>query len=579
MPILRLALAQTNPRLGDFSRNSLQIVNTTLEAYGQGADVVAFGEMALTGYPIEDLANRPDFLHQSRTALENAAEQIADAGAGSIPVIVGFAHGPVGENYESSHSPSAIAYNSAAILQDGRIIGIYNKHHLPNYSVFDEYRIFRPGTEAVVVHVAGADVALAICEDIWREGGPVAAIAEARPSLLLVLNGSPFEREKDEVRLPLVQRRAEQVNAPVAYLNLVGGQDDLVFDGGSFVTNKSGKLLARAHQFVEQTLYVDVDVAESTSHGSQIGPGISVVEAGSGSPLRPTRARLTAEIAEQLEINEQIWDALVLGMRDYVEKNGFSSVILGLSGGIDSAVCAALAVDALGSDRVFGVSMPSNYSSDHSRSDADDLAQRLGINIRTEAIASLVEPVESQLNLDGVAAENLQARIRGIILMGLSNAEGHLVLTTGNKTEIAVGYSTIYGDSVGGFAPIRDVPKTLVWELARWRNEHARKKGLTPPIPENSITKPPSAELRPGQVDQDSLPEYDVLDAILDLYITEQRSAQDIVARGFDDAMVKRVISLVDRAEWKRRQGAIGPKISQMAFGRDRRLPVTFTRN
>ncbi|MEY4533567.1 MAG: hypothetical protein RI926_1336 [Actinomycetota bacterium] len=579
MPILRLALAQTNPRLGDFSHNSSQIVNTAVESFLQGADLVAFGEMALTGYPIEDLATRPEFLHQAWRALEEVAEAISAGGAGAIPVIVGFAHGPVDNHDTHTHSPSAIAHNSAAVLQDGRIIGIYNKHHLPNYSVFDEYRIFRPGTDAVVVHVAGADVALAICEDIWREGGPVAAIAEVKPSMLLVLNGSPFEREKDEVRLPLVQRRAEQVNAPVAYLNLVGGQDDLVFDGGSFVTNSSGKVLARAHQFVEQTLVVDIDVKDSSTHGSQVGPGVVVVEAGAGHPSRATRAAIPTTIAPQLDINEQIWDALVLGMRDYVEKNGFRSLILGLSGGIDSAVCAALAVDAIGQDRVFGVSMPSNYSSEHSRSDADDLAERLGISIRTEAIAPLVEPVESQLHLDGIAAENLQARIRGIILMGLSNAEGHLVLTTGNKTEIAVGYSTIYGDSVGGFAPIRDVPKTLVWELARWRNEHARKQGLTPPIPENSITKPPSAELRPGQVDQDTLPEYDVLDAILDAYITERVGSKEIIARGFDADMVLRVISLVDRAEWKRRQGAIGPKISEMAFGRDRRLPVTFTRN
>jgi NAD+ synthase (glutamine-hydrolysing) len=579
MPILRLALAQTNPRLGDFSRNVLQIVNTAVEAFGQGADLVAFGEMSLTGYPIEDLATRPDFLRETRIHLEDIATKIAASGAGSIPVIVGFPHGPLDDHHATSGSPSAIAYNSAAVLQDGRIIGIYNKHHLPNYSVFDEYRIFRAGSDALVLHVAGADVALAICEDIWREGGPVAAIAEIKPSLLLILNGSPFEREKDEVRLPLVQRRAEQVNAPAVYLNLVGGQDDLVFDGGSFVTNASGKVLARAHQFVEQTLLVDIDVKDSTTHGSQVGPGVVVVEAGAGNPQRSTRTKVTAEIAPQLDINEQIWDALVLGMRDYVEKNGFRSVILGLSGGIDSAVCAALAVDAIGPDRVFGVSMPSNYSSDHSRSDADDLAERLGIDIRTEAIAPLVEPVETQLHLDGVAAENLQARIRGIILMGLSNAEGHLVLTTGNKTEIAVGYSTIYGDSVGGFAPIRDVPKTLVWELAKWRNEHARKKGLTPPIPDNSITKPPSAELRPGQVDQDTLPEYDVLDAILDAYITERVSREVIISCGFDAEMVDRVISLVDRAEWKRRQGAIGPKISEMAFGRDRRLPVTFTRN
>jgi len=579
MPILRLALAQTNPRLGDFSRNSLQIVNTTIEAYAQGADLVAFGEMSLTGYPIEDLANRPDFLRETRAHLETIATQISAAGAGSIPVIVGFPHGPLDDHHANTHSPSAIAYNSAAVLQDGRIIGIYNKHHLPNYSVFDEYRIFRSGTDALVVHVAGADVALAICEDIWREGGPVAAIAKVKPSLLLILNGSPFEREKDEVRLPLVQRRAEQVGAPAVYLNLVGGQDDLVFDGGSFATNASGKVLARAHQFVEQTLMLDIDVKDSTTHGAQVGPGVVVVEAGMGHPQRSTRSKIVHDIAPQLEIHEQIWDALVLGMRDYVEKNGFRSVILGLSGGIDSAVCAALAVDAIGPDRVCGVSMPSNYSSDHSRSDADDLAERLGIDMRTEAIASLVEPVETQLHLDGVAAENLQARIRGIILMGLSNAEGHLVLTTGNKTEIAVGYSTIYGDSVGGFAPIRDVPKTLVWELARWRNEHARKKGLTPPIPENSISKPPSAELRPGQVDQDTLPEYDVLDAILDAYITERVGRDVIISRGFSAETVDRVISLVDRAEWKRRQGAIGPKISEMAFGRDRRLPVTFTRN
>ena len=579
MPILRLALAQTNPRLGDFSRNSLQIVNTAVEAYAQGADLVAFAEMSLTGYPIEDLANRPDFLRETRTHLEEIATRISAAGAGSIPVIVGFPHGPLDDHHANTHSPSAIAYNSAAVLQDGRIIGIYNKHHLPNYSVFDEYRIFRSGTDALVVHVAGADIALAICEDIWREGGPVAAIAQVKPSLLLILNGSPFEREKDEVRLPLVQRRAEQVNAPAVYVNLVGGQDDLVFDGGTFATNASGKVLARAHQFVEQTLMLDIDVKDSTTHGAQVGPGVVVVEAGKGHPERATRSKIVNDIAPQLDINEQIWDALVLGMRDYVEKNGFRSVILGLSGGIDSAVCAALAVDAIGPDRVFGVSMPSNYSSDHSRSDADDLAERLGIDMRTEAIAPLVEPVETQLHLDGIAAENLQARIRGIILMGLSNAEGHLVLTTGNKTEIAVGYSTIYGDSVGGFAPIRDVPKTLVWELARWRNEHARKKGLTPPIPENSITKPPSAELRPGQVDQDTLPEYDVLDAILDAYITERVGRDEIISRGFGSEMVDRVISLVDRAEWKRRQGAIGPKISEMAFGRDRRLPVTFTRN
>jgi NAD+ synthase (glutamine-hydrolysing) len=380
------------------------------------------------------------------------------------------------------------------------------------------------------------------------------------------------------VRLPLVRRRAAQIRAHVAYLNLVGGQDDLVFDGDSFVVDAAGKLLARSPQFVEDLLLVDLNLPDSTSQGQQLGEGLTVVHAGNA--VKFHRELASPKVATPSEDSrEQIWNALVLGLRDYVEKNGFASVILGLSGGIDSAVCAALAVDAIGAHRVFGVSMPSEYSSDHSRSDADDLADRLGMSLRTEPISTLVSPIEKQLQLHDVAAENLQARIRGIILMGLSNAEGHLVLTTGNKTEIAVGYSTIYGDSVGGFAPIRDVPKTLVWDLALWRNSHARRQNQREPIPEASITKPPSAELRPGQLDQDSLPEYDVLDALLEAYITQRRGRDEVIALGFDAAMVDRVIALVDRAEWKRRQGAIGPKISEMAFGRDRRLPVTFVRS
>jgi len=580
MPTLRLALAQTNPRLGDFLGNSEKITSDVRRAYEQGADIVVFGEMALSGYPIEDLATRPEFLHRARSALDAIAAELAVTGVGHIPVVLGFPNGPTDHSsLSTAHSPNAIAYNSAAVLQDGRVIGIYNKHHLPNYSVFDEYRNFRIGTEGLILHLAGADLAIAICEDIWREGGPVAALTSVHPGMLIVINGSPFEREKDEVRLPLVQRRALELNAPVAYLNLVGGQDDLVFDGDSFVVNAGGKVIARSPQFAEDLLLVDLDLADSRTHGRQIGQGMVVVDAGSGNPHRAERIPRSALVSEHKSDLEQIWSALVLGLHDYVAKNGFPSVILGLSGGIDSAVCAAIAVDALGPARVFGVSMPSNYSSDHSRSDADELADRLGIDIRTEPIAPLVAPVESQLNLDGVAAENLQARIRGIILMGLSNAEGHLVLTTGNKTEIAVGYSTIYGDSVGGFAPIRDVPKMLVWDLARWRNAHASTLGQTAPIPENSITKPPSAELRPGQVDQDTLPEYDVLDAILDAYITHRLPRDEVVSQGFDADTVDRIIGLVDRAEWKRRQGAIGPKISEMAFGRDRRLPVTYTKN
>ena len=579
MPILRLALAQTNPRLGDFSGNISTIVGYVQRAAAKGADLVAFGEMALTGYPIEDLATRPEFLHLARTELEGLALRLLSAGLGSTTVVIGFPNGPISlPATNAAHSPTAIAHNAAAVIQDGRVLGIYNKHHLPNYSVFDEHRNFRPGDSVMIVHVAGCDVAMTICEDIWRDGDLMTSIADVHPGLLLVINGSPFEREKDEVRLPLVRRRAKQTGAHVAYLNLVGGQDDLVFDGDSFVVNASGKLLARSPQFVEDLLVVDLELPASRTNGAPIGAGFTVVQAGRPSPSH-VALRTPSPVERSDDSREQIWNALVLGLRDYVEKNNFPSLILGLSGGIDSAVCAALAVDAVGAERVFGVSMPSDYSSNHSRTDADDLAERLGIDLRSEAISNLVAPIEAQLALSEISAENLQARIRGVILMSLSNAEGHLVLTTGNKTEIAVGYSTIYGDSVGGFAPIRDVPKTLVWELARWRNEAARRANLREPIPEASITKPPSAELRPGQLDQDTLPEYDVLDALLDAYVTKRMGRDEVVALGFDAFTVDRVIALVDRAEWKRRQGAIGPKISEMAFGRDRRLPVTFVRS
>lgn len=377
MPILRLALAQTNPRLGDFSGNINAIMGFVQRAASRGSDIVAFGEMALTGYPIEDLATRPEFLHHARVELDGLAVRLLSAGLGSTTVIIGF---PSTANNQSTanpaHSPTAIAHNSAAVIQDGRVLGVYNKHHLPNYSVFDEHRNFRPGNSVMIVHVAGCDVAVAICEDIWRESDFMKDVADAHPGLLLVINGSPFEREKDEVRLPLVRKRAAQIEAHIAYLNLVGGQDDLVFDGDSFVVNASGKLLARSPQFVEDLLVVDLDLPSSRTNGAQIGEGFTVVQAGQPSQSHVALAtRIPKESNE--DSREQVWNALVLGLRDYVIKNSFPSVILGLSGGIDSAVCAALAVDALGADRVFGVSMPSDYSSDHSRSDADDLAERL----------------------------------------------------------------------------------------------------------------------------------------------------------------------------------------------------------
>lgn len=573
MPRLRLALAQSNPLVGDLAGNAEQIIAAARSAAQQGADLLALGEMALTGYPIEDLASRPSFLVDAGAAVTALAVRLEAEGLGHLPVVVGHPDGPHEPRLlGTSNAPTAIAQNCASVLQHGRVVARYAKHHLPNYGVFDEYRIFIPGDELLVLRLRGVDVALIICEDLWRDGGPVGRVLESDAGVLLVINASPFERDKDEVRLPLVTRRAIETDTVVAYVNLVGGQDDLVFDGDSVVVDGQGTILARAPQFVEHLLVVDVDAADATD--TELPPNVRRVELAGGGAS--SEHPVAADVAELPDDREQLWNALVTGTRDYVRKNGFRSVILGLSGGIDSAVCAAIAADAIGPENVYGVSMPSRWSSDHSRSDADDLAERIGLNYSVEAIADLVQPVETQLALDGVAAENLQARIRAIILMGLSNMHGHLVLTTGNKTELSVGYSTIYGDSVGGFAPIKDVPKLLVWELARWRNEAAVARGQTPPIPENSIAKPPSAELRPGQVDQDTLPPYEVLDAILEAYVDRELGRDDVVALGFEAETVDFVTRLVDRSEWKRRQGAIGPKISGMAFGRDRRMPITY---
>lgn len=573
MPRLRLALAQTNPVVGDLLGNADQILAAAREAGAGNADILAMGEMAMSGYPIEDLASRPSFLRTAHDAVRTLAKRLQDEGLGDLVVIVGHPDGPFEPRLlGSSNAPTAIAQNCASVLHNGHVKATYAKHHLPNYSVFDEYRIFIPGDELLVMRIRGADVALIVCEDLWRDGGPVGRVLEADAGLLVVINASPFERDKDEVRLPLVTRRATETDTVVAYVNITGGQDDLVFDGDSVVVDGSGAILARAPQFKEHLLLIDVDLPDAD-------PSTALPENVRRISLEvPERKRgaLPADLAVLPDDREQVWNALVVGLRDYVEKNGFASVIFGLSGGIDSAVCAVLAADAIGADNVYAVSLPSRYSSEHSKTDAEDLAERVGLHFSTEAIADLVAPIDEQLGLDGLAAENVQARVRGVVLMALSNQHGHLVLTTGNKTELAVGYSTIYGDSVGGFAPLKDVPKTLVWELARWRNDVAAGRGETEPIPENSIVKPPSAELRPGQRDQDTLPSYDILDGILDAYITRALGHDDVIALGFDAATVDEVTKLVDRAEWKRRQGAIGPKISGMAFGRDRRLPITY---
>ncbi len=438
--------------------------------------------------------------------------------------------------------------------------------------MFDEYRYFVPGTSLTVVRVRGVDVAVAICEDIWQDGGPVAAAREAAAGLLVVINGSPYERNKDDARLALVRRRAAASDCTLAYVNMVGGQDELVFDGDSIVVSADGVVLARASQFEETCLLVDLDLPAAPEQPPQLGDVTHTVLT---MEPPPAYAPNSAQVAPRLTDDAEVYGALVLGVRDYVGKNGFHSVVIGLSGGIDSALTAAVACDAVGAAQVHGISMPSRYSSEHSEADARDLALRTGLNFQTTSIEPMVAAFLGELKLTGLAEENLQARVRGTTLMGLSNQHGHLVLATGNKSELAVGYSTLYGDSVGGFAPLKDVPKTLVWQLARWRNAEAVARGETPPIPDSSISKEPSAELRPDQRDTDSLPSYDVLDDLLDDYVEHDRGSADLVDAGFDAQLVDEVLRLIDAAEFKRRQYPIGPKISFKAFGRDRRLPIT----
>ncbi|WP_329012646.1 NAD+ synthase [Micromonospora rifamycinica] len=579
MTTLRLALCQVNPTVGDTAGNAELIRAWTRRAADAGAQLVAFPEMVLTGYPVEDLVFRRSFVAASQAALHRLAADLATDGLGDLPVVVGYLDADGPPQVSGDAQPGRGARNAAALLHRGEVVARYFKHHLPNYGVFDEDRYFVPGDTLTVVRVAGVDVALTICEDLWQAGGPFAVARQAGVGLVVNINGSPYELNKDDVRLPLVRRRAVEAGAPIAYVNLVGGQDELVFEGDSMIVSADGDLLTRAPQFVEHLLVHDVELAGAGPHAADAGglaDGMRVVrrtvEVVPPAPTGPVAdGGLLAPIADEAEV----WQALVLGLRDYVDKNRFPSVVLGLSGGIDSAVVAALAVDALGPQRVVGVSLPSQHSSEHSRADAEDLAKRTGLDYRVEPIQPMVDTFLANISLSGVAVENLQARVRGVILMALSNQEGHLVLTTGNKSELAVGYSTLYGDSVGGFNPVKDVWKTLVWRLAKWRNADAARRGETPPIPENSIGKPPSAELSPGQLDSDSLPDYDVLDPILIGYVDGDLGRAGLVESGHDPAVVDKVLRLVDTAEYKRRQSAPGTKISMKAFGRDRRLPIT----
>ena len=528
--MLKIAIAQFNATLGDLAGNAARIVEYAERARAAGADLLLTPELSLCGYPPEDLLLRPDFYRACERELESLAARVT-----GIAVLVGHPEAASGRRY-----------NAASVLENGRRVATYHKQLLPNYEVFDEERYFDPGSTSCVFTIKGVRCGINICADIWEAGAAEGAYA-AGAELLLVLNASPYHLDKFEDRAAVLRRRIAATGIPAVYANLVGGQDELVFDGASFALDAAGREMVRLPQFEESLGFVDVVQGEPQ-------PGA---------------------LAVPQALEAQVYAALVLGVRDYIGKNDFPGVLIGLSGGIDSALVAAIACDAIGADNVYGVRMPSAYSSEHSLADAAASATLTGMNLRTVPINDMVDAYSRNLDLTGLAAENLQARVRGAILMGISNQEGHLVLATGNKSELAVGYSTIYGDAVGGFAPIKDAPKTLVWEMARWRNESAARDGKDGPIPVNSIEKPPSAELSPGQLDSDSLPDYPILDAVLDDYIASDLGHAELVAAGHDPELVARVIRMTDAAEWKRRQYPPGTKITFRAFGRDRRLPIT----
>jgi NAD+ synthase (glutamine-hydrolysing) len=552
---MRIALAQINPTVGQLAANADLIVANMKQAAEHNVHIALFPEMVVTGYPVEDLALRQTFRAASKKAVTELASRLAAEGLGDIVAVVGYL----------DESENKKPQNAAAVIYQGAVVARYIKHHLPNYGVFDEFRNFVPGTESLIVRIHGVDVGIAICEDIWRSQGPVSDLAARTPGLVLVPNGSPFERSKDGLREKLVKERARQIGAPLIYVNMTGAQDDLVFDGDSIAANANGEIVARAPQFDDGIMFVDLELSRGTST-----PDVVISE----EPV-PAYQPLIPGTAHRLDDLAQVWNALVVGLRDYVIKNNFPSVITGTSGGIDSSVVMALAADAIGREKVYGVSLPSRYSSAHSLADAADLAARIGFHYRVVPIQPMVDTFLSQLGLTGIAEENVQARVRGTTLMGLSNQEGHLVLANGNKSELAVGYSTMYGDAVGGYAPIKDLLKSEVWALAKWRNAVAVSRGEVEPIPLNSIEKEPSAELRPGQKDSDSLPDYPTLDRALHIYIDKDEGMAGLLAAGFDPALATRIVRMVDAAEFKRRQYPPGTKISSRAFGKDRRLPIT----
>jgi NAD+ synthase (glutamine-hydrolysing) len=539
--VVRIALGQLNTGVGDLEGNVERMVDWAHRASDARADVVCFPELAITGYPPEDLVLRPAFVDDNLEMVEELARRTSDA----CPVLVGF----VDRSERGLH-------NAAALLRGGEVSATYHKIKLPNYGVFDERRYFEPGRAGCEVELGGGRIGISVCEDAWAPGPPFDAYAREDVRVILNINGSPYHRGKVSDRLDVCAARARETDAWLVYVNAVGGQDELVFDGGSMVVSPTGELVARAAMFAEDLLVVELEAATG---------GVTLV--GTGSDARPWP-----------DGPEEVYRALILGLRDYVRKNGFGEVVIGLSGGIDSALVATLAIDALGTDAVRALAMPSPYSSPESLEDARELARRLDVRLDVVPIDDVVRSYLSALAplFEGrepdVTEENVQARVRGNLLMALSNKFGGLVLATGNKSEYAVGYSTLYGDMAGGFAPIKDVPKTLVYELVRWRNGRGEPRD---PIPQRVLDKPPSAELRPGQKDTDSLPPYEELDPIIEAYVEEDRGPEELVALGFDAATVDRVVALIDRAEYKRRQAAPGVKITPRAFGRDRRMPIT----
>jgi NAD+ synthase (glutamine-hydrolysing) len=563
MAVLRVALAQINTTIGDMDGNVRKITERVAQARGLGADIVSFPELTITGYPPEDLLLRSAFVEENLEALRSVV-----AACGGITAVVGFV----------DREGEAI-YNAAAVIHDGSPAYTYRKQRLPNYGVFDEKRYFSSGAENPVLTVAGTGVGVNICEDIWFPGNPAQAQAAGGARVIVNINGSPYHAGKVRFREEMLAERARDYGVWVCYTNQVGGQDELVFDGGSMVLSPDGALIARAAMFEEELLVCDIEV-EETDPGDRSQPDPSIKQfALSAAPSSAAKPAIEQRIAPPLSHEAEVYSALVLGTRDYLAKTGFQKALIALSGGIDSSLVAAVAVDAIGAENVLGVSMPSRYSSEGSISDSQGLADNLGVQLLIIPIepahAAYLEMLERPFARmghpeAGVAEENIQSRIRGNVIMALSNKLGYIVLTTGNKSEFATGYATLYGDMSGGYAVIKDVPKTLVYALSRYRNT----LGGQPVIPEAVLTKPPSAELKPGQLDQDTLPPYEVLDPIVDAFVEDNKSVGEIVALGFARATVERVVQMIIRNEYKRRQAPPGVKITPRAFGRDWRLPI-----